>query len=154
MVRNYNTMPPEAPLDLQRSRHRMPEPGRFYYQIIKNGFLVVGTNIVPLLTQRTMADEVFFQADINNLGIIEIGGLMLDANNGIQLDAGMAVVYNPIMNSAEASGWLGPSITRQTESFGGGRSTRVVFNLADFRVFSSVIDQVLRYTYMQLVETL
>jgi hypothetical protein len=145
---------PNAPLDMQRTLHRAPEPGRIYYQVIRNGSLVVGINIVPLLLQRTIADEVFFQSDIGNAGIIEIGGLMLNPVNGIQLDAGMAVLFNPIASGESGlAGWIGPGITRQTEVFGGGKATRIVFNLADFRVFASIGDQLLRYTYMQLVET-
>jgi len=137
-------------VDVLNNLHRAPGRRTVYYQTINNTDCVVGPAITPLVPIKIICDEVFVQADMANLGVIEIGGLALGAANGIQLDAGAAVVFNPISVGGQP-GWLGQQVTGMTERMGGySQGPRVVFNLADLRVFASLPAQLLRITYMQL----
>jgi hypothetical protein len=141
-------------IDVLHGLQRPPGRRTIYYQTVNNTACVVGIAIIPLVPIKIICDEVFLQADMANLGIIEVGGLTLDGINGIQLDAGAAVVFNPISVGGQP-GWLGQQVTGMTERMGGAAQfPRVVFNLADLRAFASIPAQLLRITYMQLVEVL
>lgn len=146
-------------IDVLHGLQRPPGRRTIFYQTVNNTACVVGVAIIPLVPIKIICDEVFLQADMANLGIIEVGGLTLDGVNGIQLDAGAAVVFNPLM-MGEQPGWLGQQVTGMTErigrpsDFAGGAALfpRMVLNLADFRAFASIPAQLLRITYMQRVE--
>jgi len=139
-------------IDVLQNLQRPPGGRTVFLQTVNNTERLVGVVVIPLSPVKIICDEVFLQADMANLGIIEVGGLNLSGINGIQLDAGAAVVFNPISVGGQP-GWLGQQVTGMAERMGGrALGPRVVFNLQDFRVFASIPDQLLRITYMQLME--
>jgi hypothetical protein len=145
-------------IDVLHGLQRPPGRRTIFYQTVHNTRLITPAAfvIVPLVLGKIIADEVFLQADVTNAGIIDVGGLNLDGGNGIQLDAGMAVQINPIQ-VINQPGWLSPQVSGMTERMSGvalPEGPRVVFNLADLRVFGNLAAQMLRITYMQLVEVI
>jgi hypothetical protein len=148
-----------ATIDRQRFARAARGP-QYQTQAMSNYNVAVGLARIPVSAARLVCDLVYLQADLGNLGVINIGGPDVNINNGIQLDAGRAVVLTPVQLIYNGVAFtytsLGIGLAPQTQliASGGGRAQSMLPQVVDLNLVFTVADiaaQNLRVCYFNVV---
>lgn len=137
------------------------------YQQFNDYRLTVGVTRIPLsplLSQGRFAVKLaIIQADLTNIGVINVGGPNVSATIGTELTAGLAVLWSAsteaMFQQKQLMGALGgglvPWMTRVEEmdqARAGLRMPKILIDLNTHYCIASVANQVLRIQYTMDVE--
>ena len=151
-------------------RFRRPSSGPTeFYQRPHTYTINVGLNRVCLAPngQHSPAITLLVQADLANLGVINIGDSNVSVTVGVQLDTGKAALFAPQSNPANQPGTLGTGISSYLENvpyspdaavakslgtaLGSSIPIRVILDIADFYAISDTDGQFLRIFWVESV---